>query len=473
MGYAVAVVLVAIAGLLRWSAPGLLAATPYLAFYPAVVAAAAFGGMGPGLLATFVSYLCVDLVFDTTPWRIDIADPVVLGRMAIFFAGGIGTSVVAGMQRAAQARERRQTRELAENRGRLAGIVDSAMDAIVSVDAQQRIVLFNATAERVFGCPAAEAIGQPLDRFIPPRYRSAHAAHVARFAEGGGSSRAMGQLGSLVALRADGEEFPIEASISQVEVGDETILTAIVRDITERARAEATLRQTAEELVRSNQDLEQFAYVASHDLQEPLRMVSGFLQLLSRRYKSQLDEKADQYIDYAVDGAARMSTLIQDLLAYSRVNTRGEPFRPTAAQQALDVATRNLAAILEESKAKITHDRLPMVRVDSAQLIQLFQNLVGNALKYRAADRVPEVHVAARRDGGSWVFSVRDNGIGFEQQYSDKIFLIFQRLHVRGKYPGTGIGLAICKRIVERHGGRIWAIAEPDKGATFSFTLPA
>jgi light-regulated signal transduction histidine kinase (bacteriophytochrome) len=250
-----------------------------------------------------------------------------------------------------------------------------------------------------------------------------------------------------------------------------TILEANT-DVTDRKRAEDALRRAAEQLDRSNKDLEQFAYVASHDLQEPLRIVTGFLQLLSDRYRGQLDEKADQFIDYAVDGAQRMSTLIHDLLTYSRVNTRGEELLPVDSQAAFDLALKNLHVAIEQSGAAVTHDPLPTVRADKSQLAQLFQNLVGNAIKYRAAGRPAQLHVSARREDSHWLFGVADNGIGFEQQYEDKLFLIFQRLHSRGKYPGTGIGLALCKRIVERHGGRIWARGEPDQGATFFFTLP-
>jgi light-regulated signal transduction histidine kinase (bacteriophytochrome) len=201
-------------------------------------------------------------------------------------------------------------------------------------------------------------------------------------------------------------------------------------------------------------------------------MVAGYLQLLEQRYKGQLDEKADKFIAYSVDGAERMSGLIRDLLDYSRVHSRGGELIEVDSETAFDSALRNLDSAIRESAAEITHDPLPRVRADSAQLARVFQNLIGNAIKFRAPDRPPRIHVAVRNEDGKRIFSVRDNGIGFEQQYEDKIFMIFQRLHGRGHYPGTGIGLAICKRIVERHGGTIWAAGTPDEGATFSFTLP-
>jgi light-regulated signal transduction histidine kinase (bacteriophytochrome) len=219
--------------------------------------------------------------------------------------------------------------------------------------------------------------------------------------------------------------------------------------------------------------LEQFAYVASHDLQEPLRMVAGYLQLLGERYQGKLDEKADKFIGYAVDGAERMSSLIRDLLAYSRVNSRGEEIRLVDSQISLEYALRNLTVSIEESGAEIVRDPLPTIRADSMQLALIFQNLIGNALKFRTPDRPPKIQISACQEDGHWQFSVKDNGIGFEQQYEEKIFLIFQRLHGRGQYPGTGIGLAICKRIIERHGGKIWATSTPGEGTIFYFTLPS
>ncbi len=231
------------------------------------------------------------------------------------------------------------------------------------------------------------------------------------------------------------------------------------------------LKQTAEQLLRSNQELEQFAYVASHDLQEPLRVVVGYVQLLERRYKDRLDADADQFIHYIVDGVTRMQQLITDLLNYSRIGTRGKPFQPTDVRKVLDRALANLQKVVEESGAMITCDSLPSVQGDEIQLVQLFQNLIGNGIKFRG-ERPPEIDVSARRDGDHWVFAVRDNGIGIERQYWEQIFVIFRRLHTRQKYAGTGIGLAICKRIVERHGGRIWLDSQPGQGTTFYFTLP-
>lgn len=237
------------------------------------------------------------------------------------------------------------------------------------------------------------------------------------------------------------------------------------------ASARTHLEQANADLVRSNRDLEQYAYVSSHDLQEPLRAVSGFVTLLQQRYQGRLDEKADSYIQAAVDGALRMQMLVNGLLEYSRVGTRGGTPELTKADNVLQAALANLHASIQEADAVVTSDPLPTVCADAAQLMRVFQNLIENAIKFRS-DHHPEIHVGAHHQEGAWLFSVRDNGIGIESQYADRIFVIFQRLHTRNKYPGTGIGLAMCKRIIERHGGQIWLESELGKGSTFYFTLP-
>ena len=249
------------------------------------------------------------------------------------------------------------------------------------------------------------------------------------------------------------------------------MIDSVSREITERQRAEKELKETLGELARSNAELEQFAYVASHDLQEPLRMVSSYVQLLARRYQGKLDTDADEFIGFAVDGANRMQGLINDLLMYSRVGTKGKPFETTDCNRVLSEALLNLSAATEESGAVITNDNLPTLMADKTQMVQLIQNLVANAIKFRNKDD-PCIHVSSEQKNGTWVFSVSDNGIGIDSEYYDRIFAIFQRLHGKTEYPGTGIGLSVCKRIVERHGGRIWVDSESGKGSRFYFTMP-
>jgi PAS domain S-box-containing protein len=271
--------------------------------------------------------------------------------------------------------------------------------------------------------------------------------------------------------KKDGRRISVEFVSNVYLSSDRKVIQCNLRDITERKRHGEERRKLTEDLLRSNEELQHFAYVASHDLQEPLRMISSYLQLLARRYKGRLDTDADEFIDYAVDGAKRMQNMIVALLSYARVGTHGGELKEVDAGAALGAALDNLKLAVEDSGAQVTHDPLPTVPADESQLTQLFQNLISNSLKFRGTGP-PIIHVSARRDGGYWVFSVKDNGIGIDTEYGERIFRIFQRLHGKGDYPGTGIGLSICKKIVERHGGRIWIESAPGEGATFYFTLP-
>jgi light-regulated signal transduction histidine kinase (bacteriophytochrome) len=280
--------------------------------------------------------------------------------------------------------------------------------------------------------------------------------------------------GELVNQTKDGRFITIEGSANPImdEQGVIVGFLGIQRDISERKEAEEKRSALAQDLERSNQELEQFANVVSHDLQEPLRGVRSYVQLLAKRYRGKLDQDADDFIGFAIDGAERMQRMIHDLLEYSRVSTRGREFAPTNCETVVDHALANLQMAIQESGALITRDPLPTVLGDEAQLARLFQNLIGNACKFRGAEPL-RVHLSARKTSEVWTFSIRDNGIGIDPQFAERIFVIFQRLHTRAEYPGTGIGLAICKKIVERHNGAIWVESEPGKGATFYFTLPA
>lgn len=271
----------------------------------------------------------------------------------------------------------------------------------------------------------------------------------------------------------DGRHVAVSLSGSVMcdEDGEIQGMVCVAQDITERKRTQEILERQTQELARSNSELEQFAWVASHDLQEPLRMVASYTQLLSKRYKGKLDADADEFIAFAVDGATRMRRLINALLELSRVGTRGKDFEATDCEAIYDRTLVNLQGLVEESGALVTHDRLPTVMGDVTQLGQLFQNLIANAIKFRGDEQLT-VHVGAEQRNGHWEFCVRDNGIGIDPEYAERIFVVFQRLHGKGDRPGTGIGLSICKKIVELHGGQIWVKSQPDEGATFYFTLP-
>jgi PAS domain S-box-containing protein len=354
---------------------------------------------------------------------------------------------------------------LRDSEARFRAFAETAIEGIVSVDEAGLIQYWNPGAERIFGRPAAEAIGQPLATAMPDPLLASNRLPTA--------DGAVGTTFETVGRRSDGGECPLELSLAAwTNAQGRRLFIAIVRDITERKTAERSLEAKADELARSNQELEQFAYVASHDLQEPLRMVSNYTQLLARRYKDRLDADANEFIDFAVDGAKRMQELIHDLLQYARVGTRGKEFRPAPAERIVADALSNLSTAIDEAGAEIVVDTLPTVTCDATQLAQVFQNLMANAVKFRRPGERPVVRVSASRGVNAWTLAVADNGIGIEPKYFDRIFQMFQRLHARAEYPGTGIGLALCKKIVERHGGRIRVESAPGAGTTISFTMP-
>ena len=376
--------------------------------------------------------------------------------------------------------ERKKTElALAESEAKLRITFATMADGIVIAGLDEKVTDCNDAILRLTQRSREEIIGKPLADLLAPEFRSlipdAHKLLVgAVFVRSLPNHRERETVRTdSQLLRKSGESVDIETNISLIEgaAGEPAAFLVVARDVTERKQMEQQLDSTLADLQRSNAELEQFAYIASHDLQEPLRMITSYLQLIEEDYKGKLDEDADQYIAFTVDGAKRMQTLIDDLLAYSRVGTRGEPFIPTSMNGVLSEAIANLEVAIEESHAVVTHDQLPTVLGDRSQLIQLFQNLLGNAIKFRGDD-APIIHVGVEDTKDDWVFSVRDNGIGIDMKYAERIFTVFQRLHARDDYPGTGIGLAVVKKIVERHGGRIWVESAPAQGATFYVALP-
>ena len=285
------------------------------------------------------------------------------------------------------------------------------------------------------------------------------------------ASGALGDVTAVECIKQGVTDYVLKDRLARLPMA---VLSALqekrLRD--ERQRAVDDLAKKVEELARSNRELEQFAYVASHDLQEPLRMVAAYTQLLAERYKGKLDEPADKYIHYAVDGAKRMQTLVQDLLVFSRVGRLNSENRDTDCNVAVEIAIANLQVAIRESDTHITHDYLPVVLVNPTQLAQVFQNLIGNAIKFRGP-KAPQIQITVEKQPDEWLFSVTDNGIGIAPEYCQGIFVIFKRLHTRTEYPGNGIGLAICRKIIEQYGGRIWVTSQEGVGSTFKFTLPA
>lgn len=363
--------------------------------------------------------------------------------------------------------ERKKMEEELEFAGKYnRNLIETSLDPLVTIGPDGKITDVNGATEAVTGHARDELIGTDFsDYFTEPE--KAREGYKQVFKD-----RWIIDY-PLEIKHKKGHVTPVlyNASVYEGEFGDVIGVFAAARDITERKKAEKMLKLKIEELARSNAELEQFAYVSSHDLQEPLRMIGSYLQLLQRRYYGELDDKADKYIDFAVDGAFRMQNLINDLLEFSRVTTRAREFESTDCELLLNQVLSNLEISIKESEAVISHSHLPNIMADSTQLAQVFQNLISNAIKFRS-EKIPEINISAREEGDEWVFSVVDNGIGIDPKHCERIFEVFKRLHKRREYPGTGIGLSICKKIVERHGGHIWVESEQGNGSVFYFTLP-
>lgn len=402
-----------------------------------------------------------------------------------FSVGGFLTaSTIAGLI-VAYSREERGRKaaedEIERTASRYSAINRAAPGAIITADAGGVIDEWNPAAEAIFGWTAAEICGQPMTLIVPERHRAGHREGMAR-AIAAGRPRQPNKTWELEGLRKDGTEFPAELFVDVFSIDGVPHCVGIVRDITPRKHMEAQLAAQRAELQRSNDDLQQFAYAASHDLQEPLRMVDKFVGLLAEKYRGRLDDQADRYIGFAVDGARRMRHLIDDLLCYSRVTTKAAAAEPVDVFAAFEGVVGDLAGLIDREEARVLlATALPPAFGEPFQVRQLLQNLIANGIKFHRPGVPPVVTVAcagaadeAGGRGGSscWHFTVADNGIGIPSDQRGKLFQLFTRLHAREEYEGTGIGLAICKKIVERHGGRIWIEGEPGEGSTFHFTLP-
>lgn len=359
---------------------------------------------------------------------------------------------------------------LRQSQTRFRQLVEHSPTAMLMVGESGKIMLVNSEAEAIFGFSRTELIGQAVEMLIPKRFRAGH-VHIRENYAANSRPLRTGADRELFGLRRDGTEFPIQLGLNPIETIEGSCTLATVVDISERKRAEQKLKAIAAELEQSNADLEQFAFAASHDMQEPLRTIASFLDLLSSRYQAGLDDQAREWIDFAVQGAEQMQHLVHDLLEYSRIGSHGESFQPVNCNTVFDTTVFELKKRIEETRASVSRGTLPTVSADRAHLLRVFQNLIGNALKFHG-EQSPVVRVEAARQDGEWVFSVRDNGIGIDPRFVKRLFVVFQRLHTISEYPGTGVGLAMCRRIVERHGGRIWVDSQLGQGATFSFTIP-
>lgn len=355
-------------------------------------------------------------------------------------------------------------------------IMNAAMDAIIGMDKSGSITLWNAQAENIFGWKEKEVMGKKLSEFIIPKSPADKKMSdlIGEFIR----RKLLNKLFEMTVLNKQQEEFPVEVSIVPIKQTGKEFFCAFIKDITERKQNEEALMQLnlrlkkrAEELVASNAELEQFAYIASHDLQEPLRMITSFLTQLERKYKDQLDDKAHQYINFAVDGAVRMRRIILDLLEYSRAGRQTVEYEEIDMNNLMNDVLQLNKAVIEEKNAVIETDNLPKILGSRIPLQQVLHNLVGNALKYQKPNENPQIKISTEDKNDYWQFAVSDNGIGIEDKYFDKIFIIFQRLHNRNDYSGSGIGLAICKKIIQNHKGDIWIESEVGKGSTFYFTI--
>jgi PAS domain S-box-containing protein len=349
--------------------------------------------------------------------------------------------------------------------------VESAPVAMVMIDTTGTIQLVNSEMERLFGYERQVLLHQKIEVLIPQRYRAHHPGLRTGFFDTP-QARRMGAGRDLNGLRRDGTEFPVEIGLNPVQTEDDTLVLAAIVDLTERQRAaDAALRRTNEALERSNIELQRFAYVASHDLQTPMRNVASFVELLQATYTDQLDAQANDWIGRIVQSVKQLQTLVRDLLEYSQVDAQAHPFTPVPGREVFDAAVTLLESSIRESGAQVSCGELPVLTGDRSQLVQLLINLIGNSLKYRGTE-VPQIRVEADRLDGEWRIMVRDNGIGIDPRYHDRIFEIFERLHDQRSHPGSGIGLAVCRRMVHRHGGRIWVESESGTGSRFYFTIP-
>lgn len=359
-----------------------------------------------------------------------------------------------------------------ENEKKISAIMDNTVDGLITINDQGLVESYNKACEQIFGYNAEEVIGKKVNMLMPEPYHSEHDRYLENYNRTG-KAKVIGVGREVQGKHKDGRVFPLDLSVSKVDLGNRVIYSGIVRDISERKEVEKSLQQSVDALERSNEELERFAYIASHDLQEPLRMVTNFTGMLKKKYEKKLDKTAQDYIEFASNSAQRMQELVEDLLEYSRITRSTQRYEAIECEQSFKYVLDALQEAIKESRAEITvEDELPVIMGNPIRFSRLMQNLLANAIKYRKDGTPVKIRIRADDKKDAWMFSVEDNGIGMKQEYCEKIFLPFKRLHGKDEYSGTGIGLAVCKKIVESFGGSIWAKSEPGKGSTFYFTIP-
>ncbi|OGI08936.1 MAG: hypothetical protein A3F80_03925 [Candidatus Melainabacteria bacterium RIFCSPLOWO2_12_FULL_35_11] len=349
-------------------------------------------------------------------------------------------------------------------------LAEAALNAMLVVNKEGTITLANPTAEVLFGYKKGELTGQKIEVLVPECFRAAHVEQRDSFFADP-KIRSLGAGRDLFGCKKDGTEVPIEIGLNPIKTAEEIFVLASVIDITERKKIEQKLKDSAKEIAFLNGQLEQYAYITSHDLKEPLRAMYSYAALLEKKYKEKLDKNADDYINFIVGGAKRMESLINDLLEYTHIGSKRKPLTKTDCNKLLETVLKNLKVVISENNAKVACDSLPEIFTDENQISVLFQNLIVNAIKFTKHGS-PEINISCKQEGSDWLFAIKDNGIGIPKEQKERIFQIFQRLHTKEEYEGTGIGLAICKKIVDLHGGKIWVESEEGKGSTFYFTLP-
>lgn len=454
-----------------------------LSFLTAVSAAAWWAGICGGILTSLVTVPAITLC--KTGGQSFISVPFNPVGLILLICFSILVATVANSRRrleevlrhandALESKVAERTEELQRARNWFETTLESIGDAVIATDLAGRVTFMNGVAESLTGWKRAEAAGRQLNEvfvIINEETRRSGDNPVVQVLRNGAIC---GLANHTILVARDGREMPIDDSAAPIRDQENALagVVLIFRDITQRRKDEKITEQARATLERTNQELQQFAFAASHDLQEPLRNVKIYSQLLGQRYRGKLDDDADQFIDFAVTGASRMEVLLADLLAYTQASgSADEESGPTDAKEALENVLSSLHAAITEAGACIRYDDLPVVPINQVHLQQVLQNLIGNAIKYRS-DQAPSIHVSAQRTGREWVFCIRDNGIGIDLQYQQRIFGLFKRLHTQDQYAGTGIGLAICQKIVQRYGGRIWVESEPGAGSAFFFTCP-